>query len=245
MLTLMVWALMGEAGAGALEKRIRDYGYTPLIPASRLVPAGTLAVVTRSGRGVQLRVICTRTKMVGGEAAITSSAPDSRLKRKLKGRFNAGAKVLDAVDAIVGANVVKALSVSLTNVQVSEVPTQAVFGAIEQGLPEPSCVSARRFHAEKGDAVTFVYSTLEADVRWKIVWKANVDGTAKDRALDKMAAVLGASISSERFLEGDGLVWGVREDTRFATRSLMMKERQPVPALDPASTTVLGITIGP
>jgi hypothetical protein len=107
----------------------------------------------------------------------------------------------------------------LSNVKLVELPDSVVFDLI--GQRKSTCAKAIEFRRRNGQHVSIVKSVIQANARYKLQFAGGADAKTRADMTSRVAADLGltANERAEGEIQGEGLFWGVRDDSSLATIS--------------------------
>ena len=215
-----------------LSDVLEAYGYTELEPPSTLTPPGTIVMV-QSANPLELGVVCEEASALAASAPVqNSNGASSNVVNSTTGTFDLGLNVVNRVNAQIGMDAVKSISVSLNNVQEIEIPDDTVVQFAAQRT-QP-CKTAIDLRQQEGDKLTMIKSVLKADATYNITYVSNFNTSIQAQILPTIAANLNASIgvNNSGSLTGTGLYWGVRDNSVLVN--------WPNPPTNPAPTTRVG-----
>lgn len=202
------------SGCGTtLSKTIRNYGYTDLQPPMNLTPPGTIIEIqndTLEG------IVCTQTASLGAAFEVPESATyNIDLMQAINKTFSISADYLKQIQAAGGFSAIKKIYLTLSNAKVSQLSADTVFANVIYRSPE--CQKAIDEYVKNARKVTMVTSVLIADVVYRVEFEssAKLDASAEADILRRLAPKLGLSYSSSgsEKLEGQGLFWGIKEES--------------------------------
>jgi hypothetical protein len=198
----------------SLTQSIEHFGYSEMQPPSTILPPGTIVYI-QDTNPFQGGIVCTQRAAVGENPPLEESQTESSsLKAMTKGNMKLGADYLQQIKADTRFEAVKDVSMTLSNVQVLEIPDSYVWDSVSKRSPGcRKAMAARIAHHQK---LTMIKSVLKADVTYNVSFstETGLSAQAKVEAIKGLAANLGvdATTASENSLSGAGLYWGVRDD---------------------------------
>jgi Papain-like cysteine protease AvrRpt2 len=200
---------------------LTDNGFVELRPPSNLFLPGAWVEVL-SPTPLRLSVICGPTEALGlsdQSQILSSGSATVSFQSKLAPKFALDAATLSPLKATTNLAVVRDITLSLSNIKLLEVADDVVFGGFKKRSPE--CGTAIGFRIkEQKNPVSMVKSALVADVEYAVEFNGSISGDAKAKAASDLALNLGVKVDSSDVtktqLVGQGLVWGIRDDSVLA-----------------------------
>jgi hypothetical protein len=104
-------------------------------------------------------------------------------------------------------------------VKIIELPDSVLFDLI--GSRKDGCSKAIKFRRDKGVKISMIKSVIQATAVYQIQFEGNLNADARAQATRGIAGTLGLGngVKSDDTIQGDGLIWGVRDDMSLATVS--------------------------
>jgi hypothetical protein len=200
---------------------LTDNGFVELRPPSNLFLPGTWVEVL-SPTPLRLSIICGPMEALGVSdpgQMVSSGSETGSFQSKLAPRFALDAATLRTLKATESLAAVRNVTLSLSNVSLLEVADDVVFGGFKKRTAECGTAIQFRFKEQK-NPVSMVKSALIADVEYLVDFDGSVSGDAKAKAASDLALGLGVKVDSsdqtKTKLVGQGLVWGIRDDSALA-----------------------------
>lgn len=227
-----------------IESQVRDLGFTPVLPPSKL-PAPGSVVVVEARDPLRLGVVCPDVGSLGDavqEALIESETVSVMASH---GLHATSSFTLDDVrhSSSASGELSASVEVTLNNVQVLEIPDQAVFELVDQRTSW--CDAALEFRQRQGLDVTMVKSVLLADASFTTSFGRSVSAKARAEFLDDLRARVGGTISRDdaNTVQGSGLIWGVKDDPGLLLidrgKAPPTGQARPAPVLRPDETATI------
>lgn len=217
MFSLTLVALVQTAcGPGSLEQVIRSYQYREVVPASLLLPPGTI-VVAMQDKPLVLERICSAKAALGPNISPESSAaPLTDIEQKLKHNSGISAGYLALIKAKIGIDVIKTVKITFRNVKVFELTRDQIKAG--QQNQDPNCTAVVKEALARGEKLTMITSALKADASYAMTFSSEfkfdvsvAQQIAKGLGVDAQS-VTGTSSSVN--VNAEQLFWGVREISR-------------------------------
>lgn len=215
---LAVVCLLLVACPGDLNRALREYGYVPVRPASSLWRPGSIVWVQHRNP-LQVGFVCTASQVMGADyAPLQSTTTNADLARASKKGITMGARLQDIASADGEFTDVKSVSVLVRNVREFACTDLDVAQAATK--LSKRCLQAIARRRAQGYDVTFISGAIEADVSFSVRFhkSSKLDAQAKIAAAQNISAKLGVDASSvtDKTIEAQQLVWGVRADDFLA-----------------------------
>jgi hypothetical protein len=214
---------MSRGGHGRnLGAILRKYEFTELVPPSTLVGPGAIVTIVKTNP-IVIGVVCPGVESLGPMLqtnVIASESASAKEIAELTGSFQLSGSVEEAIAANVDSKFVKTVTVTLSNVRIIEIPDSAVFKLLSHR--EDFCSKAIAFRKGKGQAVSMVKAAIQATAVYRVEFAADVQAGARAGMTRKIAGSLGVTngVKSDDVIEGDDLIWGLRDDVDLAEVAL-------------------------
>jgi hypothetical protein len=204
---------------GAFKDLLKLDGFSEVLPASTLLPPGTIVIVREPSSG-QVDVLCTAKAAFGDSlGVIWSATTTSKVARQIDGSFSLDAAYLKTISGSAGANIVRSISFALDSAQIGELPADQIFTHV--GRRSAGCSTAMRDAYSNGERLSLITSVLKASTLYTVSLSsdAHLNAEAKERIMKGVAASLGLSGGrmEASTISGLALYWGVRDNARYAT----------------------------
>ena len=221
-LALAGYLLLRPRPANTVGAVLTENGYVELRPPSNLITPGAWIQVLGSDP-LRLSIICEPKEALGladPEQWVTSGSSAMTVEEKLAPKFSLDAGTLSRLKASAEFAPVRDVTFRLSNVKLVELPDAVVFKSFKQRTAE--CDQAIAFRLKQQTyPVSMIKSALIADVEYLVDFDGHIDAQASAKASSDLALELGAKLESSDTIKarlvGQGLVWGVRDDTVLAT----------------------------
>jgi hypothetical protein len=200
---------------------IQRYEFTELTPPSTLVPPGTIVTVIKEDPLV-VGVICPAADSLGTELQarlLSSDSASSKQAAEFTGEFQLDASARGRVTSQTDSRFVRNITVTLSNVKIIELPDSVVFDLI--GSRKDGCGKALKFRRDEGKKVSMIKSVVMATAVYRVQFDGNLKADARAQVTRGIASSLGLTngVKSDDSIQGDGLIWGVRDDVSLAAIS--------------------------
>ena len=219
--------LLIASGCASLEKTIRDLGYKPVALPSTAYRPGKVVMIENEDP-FQAITVCEFGSYIGSASGAKAEAASVQVTQKLSGTFSLGADYLNQINAKIGSQYVREVSVTLNNVTVEEISDDRVFEGHK--LQQPGCTQALENIRDRS-RLGFLQNALKADAVYKVTFdtKIGINAEAQHRALRDLALKIGASPESvsKDEIRGANLYWGVKPPRIDLVR--VVKQESPTP----------------
>ena len=215
----LVFLLLLTACPKDIGEALKNYGYTPVRPASSLWRPGSV-VYLKSRRPLEVGFICTASQMMGPTyAPLESTSSNADIQRASKSGFRLGAQFQDIISGDTELENLKSLTMTVRNVHLYEVTDYDIMTAAK--TPNKRCLAAIARRRAEGYDVTIISGAIMADVAYEMRWKrsSKMDAQAKIAAAQNLSAKLGvdATSVSDKSIQATSLIWGIRADDFLAS----------------------------
>jgi len=205
----------------SIRSVIQKYEFTELTPPSTLVPPGTIVTVIKEDPLV-VGIICPAADALGPELQaklLTSDSASSKQVAEFTGEFTLDASAQERITSDVDSRFIRNITVTLSNVKIIELPDSVVFDLI--GSRKDGCSKALKFRSDKGQRVSMIKSVIQATAVYQVQFEGNMNADTRAQVTRGIAGTLGLTngVKSDDTIQGDGLIWGVRDDVSLATIS--------------------------
>jgi hypothetical protein len=216
----VIWwrGLSKKVESTSISAIVQKYEYTELIPPSTIITPGSLVTVIKTNP-FAIGIICPAIAALGQNVStnfLTSASANSKEATELTGEFNLDPSIKDKLSISGGTKSVKTIAVTLSNVKIIEIPDSVVFQSIANRQRE--CASAIKFRMDHGQTVSMIKSVIQATASYRVHFDASLKADAKAEMIRGIAGSLGLTngIKSDDTIEGEGLIWGIRDDLDLA-----------------------------
>ena len=216
-----VWLMLFGGRDKTIGSVVRKYGYTELLPPSTLLAPGTMVHVIKASPMI-VSIVCPPNESFGpGLAArlLTSSSAGSKEVEELTGQFKLDPTVVKLVTTKIDSRFVRDITVTLSTVKIVELPEAVVFDLASQR--NGGCRQAVQYRKASG-SLSMITSVVQASALYRVTFNAGIDASARSSATRAIAGTLGlaSAVKSSDTIEGDNLIWGVRDDAGLALASI-------------------------
>lgn len=211
------WAVtqMGSTES-ALERRLYEIGYIPLLPPSTLVAPGSIYHVSRNARFYT--TICRADEEDVRPALYRSPSEEMMASELQSAAYTLDGKVAKLINVKLGGDVVESVNYSLRDVAVLEIALDKNGEIATRLQGRESCRNAIRSLLESGELVCQGQSVLLATVQYDLIRKsaggAETTITDANAPLIKEAIEAGSNmrvaVDRGRFVSGTELYYGVK-----------------------------------
>jgi len=210
--------------SSALERTLRDIGFYPIRPPSKLVGPGSIYHVSRDGRFYTTVCEADETRV---SKVIRDSPSEEMIARELQNtRYALDGNPASLINAKLESNVVESIAYSLSNVAVLEIPLDKNEEIFVQLTENEGCRRAVDRLLANREFVCQGQAVLIASVEYHLNAKS---GRSAEGALDPQKAsvvkeVIEASVEGNidleqgRFVSGTGLHYGVKVNPTCVAR---------------------------
>jgi hypothetical protein len=208
---------VGEAEA--IGDVIRGMGYRELMrPTDFWTPGAIIAV--ESDMPFNGRVVCKTESALGADfSPQVSDTLSSSWQRATDRGLKLSAEATAAINAKIGYQAVRDITVKLSNARVYETTDEALIEAAHSGKTTNSCKEAivRRFNL--GHPMTMIAAALEADVVYKLEFEQGIEADLQYSHAQKIAAGFEGRAKAEGkdTVVGKRLLFGITEDRQLLT----------------------------
>lgn len=203
---------------GDLRALLREYGYTPVRPASSLWKPGSFVYVIKRNP-LQVGFVCTASQVMGPDyAPLQSMTNNADIARATKKGLTLGVNVQDLASVDGEFDDVRSVSLVIRNAREFVVTDLDV--AMAASRMNRRCLSAIARRRAQGYDVTFLSAAIEGDVSYQINYRrsSKLDAQAKIATAQNLSVKLGvdATSVSDKTIQANALIWGVRADEFLA-----------------------------
>jgi hypothetical protein len=200
---------------------IRRYEFTELTPPSTLAPPGTIVDVIKENPLV-IGVICRASDALGPDLqslVLESASTASKQVAEFTGEFRLGIDAQKQITSDLDPKFIRNIIVTLSNVKIVELPDSVVFDLI--GGRTDGCAKAMKFRRDKGRKISMIKAVIQATAVYQIQFDGSLRADGRAQVTSRIAGKLGlgAGVKSDDTIQGDGLIWGVRDDVSLAAVS--------------------------
>jgi hypothetical protein len=201
------------ADRGDFDTTIREAGFYPIAPPSKLVMPGSIYQVSKDGRFYT--TICRADDADVVPVTQVSETQEVAANLVEGGTFDLDAKAAGEINARLNGNLVRAVQYTLRDVAVLEIPLDRNEEVFVKLTSRESCKEAVRKLLEWGELVCQGQAVLRATVEYRLVTSGSVEAVAEllDTAIKSaLEGALKTSVSFDdgRLVSGVGLHYGVR-----------------------------------
>lgn len=211
------------SGGKTIKGVLTKYEFNEIVPPSTLIPPGTIITVIKD-KPLVVGIICPPSESLGSELQTKLLSSDSanskgatELRGELTGEFKLDSSIQEQVAASADSKSVKNIMVTLSNVKVIEIPDSAVFELVS--ARKDACSKAMKFRREKGQKISMIKAVIQATALYRVQFDGSLNTDLRSHMTRNIATDLGLinGVKSDDTIEGDGLIWGVRDDMSLAT----------------------------
>lgn len=161
-----------------VENAVREYGFDPLKPPTRLRGPGALYQLQDNS----YKKVCDVTPELLAGKLQQSPTLDQVRKRLEKSKFSVSASLLEALNGKLEGARITSIEYSLKNVIISEIAMDALLEIRDSLLRQKHCDEIVNSLLKANKQVCPGYSTLSATTSYKIHFDVKVDGSAKSKS---------------------------------------------------------------
>ena len=196
-----------------LSDAIATLGYTVIRPPSQLMPPGSIVTVSTQAP-FQAKVVCSQSGAIGDTAPAESATESAEWSRKAQTSFHVSAAIPSKLNADLGADHIRDISLSLSNTKVFELSDDAVIQAAMDGNTSLACAAAIKARSGAGDPLTMIRSVLQADVVYTLQYATELSADVKLAILKAAAPELLAKydLHGGNTIKGTALFFGIVDD---------------------------------
>jgi len=198
----------------SLHNILKNSGFSEIKPPNNLISPGTIVVIDDSNQGV-LKIICPCVNAFGDSIySKLKESPSTNVKitKELEGNFDVNIDFLKKISANPKLEVVKKISLTLSNVKIIEIPDDAVYELLNKRTP--FCIKAITRRKSNLQKVTLIKRVIQADAEYTVDFSDKIGENAKIDVLTDLSVQLAGSNSIIRssVIVGKKLFWGVDDD---------------------------------
>lgn len=210
---------LGSNQARSLNKTIQAYDFIQLNPPSTLIPPGTLITIKKQDPLV-VGIICPAKDSLGPQLhtrLLTSDSASSKQVAEMTGEFKLDAPIQQSLTTGLNAKYVRNINVTLSSVKIIELPDNVVFDLIAGR--QDGCSKAVEFRHRGGEKISMVKSVIQATATYQVQFDGSLNADGRAEITRGIAGTLGLvnGVKSDDTIQGEGLIWGVRDDVSLAT----------------------------
>jgi hypothetical protein len=233
--------------ADEIETLIKDAGFEPLVPPNRLRGPGALYLVEGGGRYTK---VCDAAPDLLQAKIRKSPTPGQVHDRLESGGFSVGAKLLNRINATLGATRVTSIEYTLADPSITEISLSDLAEIQDSVLRQKRCDETVQRLLKLNKKVCSGAAALSATTRYRVQYNAKFDADADGRAPVLSAAQkaieehtqsqIQASGTDE--LSGENLFYGIQLSAFCITLdtatepSVLTNSDAPQPATPPRGT---------
>lgn len=201
------------AERGDLNSTIREAGFQPIAPPSKLVMPGSIYQVSKDGRFYT--TICKADEADVVPVIQASETQEVAARLVEGGAFNLDARAAGEINARLNGKLVRAVQYTLRDVSVLEIPLDRNEEVFVKLTGRESCKEAVRKLLEWGELVCQGQAVLRATVEYRLVAAGSAEAVAEQLGTTIKSALEGAiktsvSYHNGRLVSGIDLHYGVR-----------------------------------
>jgi hypothetical protein len=208
---------VGEADA--IGDVVRGMGYTELRRPMDVWMPGAIIAVT-SAAPFDGKRVCSSDGALGSEfRPEISDTLSSSWKRKTDRGFSLGAQAMQAINTKIGYKAVKDITVTLSDAIVYEMSDEKLIAAARSNMTSEDCKAAIAMRFGRGEPMTMISASLEANVVYAIAYENGVDASLKYAHAQQIAAELAGHLKTEGVdkVAGQHLILGIMDDRQHLT----------------------------
>ncbi|UZS00227.1 papain-like cysteine protease family protein [Chondrinema litorale] len=204
----------------SLDQVLKESDFAEMKPPNNLAKPGTIVSIDENNPGI-LKIICTCEKAFGDNienSFLVSRTTDIDLTTKLSNKLNLDLSVLKDARFKTEANVIRNMSLKLSNVEILELPDNAVFEYLNNR--SASCIEAINNRLNSGNKVSLIKRVIKADAEYSVDFFEQIDASTQTQVVNNLGEILtgvsgkNGSIKSNKII-GEGLFWGVDDDVNL------------------------------
>lgn len=216
---LCVATLLLTACPATIGKVVTDMGYTQLQRQTDFMKPGTIVAIKKAFPFEATRV-CTQSGALGNNFKPDESRTlTSTWQHKTSSGLKVSASYKQALNAKIGYNAVKDITLEFANTRVYETSDQAVIEAAMRHETSEACKIAITNRHDQGLPMTMISSALEADVTYKIDFEEGISSELQFALSQDIAPELSgnAKVEGKDRISGKQLYFGIIDDRQLLT----------------------------
>lgn len=198
----------------SLDRQIESFGYEPLMAPSRLWQIGSFYHVLPNGH---LNSVCHPDPGRYDDLVRESDTQTVQASSHFDSTFSAGTDLFGALNALLGGEALKKVSVTLSAVSVFELDYASLHKIAADMLSDDNCRNVATGLVKDGELVCQVAGALQATADYRVVLDSGLSANAraKEDNVGQLAQALSAEFAGETdgnemtFVNGESLFYGI------------------------------------
>ena len=194
-------------GETSLDDQIESFGYEPLLTPSTLWRPGSFYHVRSNGR---LNPVCHPAPEDLEPYVHESPTQTVQASSHFSSDARIGAKLLETLTVLIGADSLKEVRVSLSSVSVQEIDYRNLHKIAKAMLSDADCNDVATRLVREGELVCQVASALQATASYQVLYESGMESNAevREQGLRRIEDMLSASFAGETGSNGSMLKTG-------------------------------------